>query len=248
MSQLRADWKPWPAVLVSCRADASTERDARGTPRVSRANDTCCGWSRDIPLHRVTSHKQRPASDPGSVLGADKPRPIRVPPDRVRVPVKAATWSPREKKSYGEPDSKKREAGTVPGRKRAGADLTGQFGDGVHQFSWGSGSVSGMGLPNSTATFLDVDDDVRLTQIFGETSILAAKLLDFFFHRICVFGLRPTFLGVRASREFLRLVLASNRSAATSTDLRGEAEHRPHLVWQQRPRPRSRCVVWHSAV
>jgi hypothetical protein len=50
-----------------------------------------------------------------------------------------------------------------------------------------------MGFPNSAATFfLDVDDDVRLTQIFGETGILAAKLLDFFFPRIA-FGLRPTF-------------------------------------------------------
>ena len=49
--------------------------------------------------------KQRLASDPGSVLGADEPRPIRVPPDGVRVPVKAATRSPPEKKSYGDPDS-----------------------------------------------------------------------------------------------------------------------------------------------
>jgi hypothetical protein len=39
---------------------------------------------------------------------------------------------------------------------------------------------------------LGPSDDVRLTQIFGETGILATKLLDFFFPRIA-FGLRPTF-------------------------------------------------------
>src|ERR1700681_3146393 len=49
------------------------------------------------------------------------------------------------------------------------------------------------GIPQQRSHFfLDVDDDVRLTQIFGETGILAAKLLDFFFHRIA-FGLPPTF-------------------------------------------------------
>ena len=41
--------------------------------------------------------------------------------------------------------------------------------------------------------FLDVDDDVRLTQIFGQACVLAAKLLDFFFHRIAL-GLRPALL------------------------------------------------------
>ena len=41
--------------------------------------------------------------------------------------------------------------------------------------------------------FLDVDDDVRLTQIFGQTGVLSAKFLDFFFHRVAL-GFRPTFL------------------------------------------------------
>jgi hypothetical protein len=37
---------------------------------------------------------------------------------------------------------------------------------------------------------LDVDDEVRLTQIFGEAGVLATQLLNFFFHRIAL-GLRP---------------------------------------------------------
>ena len=41
--------------------------------------------------------------------------------------------------------------------------------------------------------FLDVDDDVRLTQIFGQAGILTAKFLDFFFYRVAL-GLRPAFL------------------------------------------------------
>ncbi len=41
--------------------------------------------------------------------------------------------------------------------------------------------------------FLDVDDDVCLTQIFSQASVLSAKFLDFFFHRV-VLGLRPAFL------------------------------------------------------
>jgi hypothetical protein len=39
---------------------------------------------------------------------------------------------------------------------------------------------------------LDVDDDVGLTQIFGETCILTAKFLDFLIHRITL-GLWPAF-------------------------------------------------------
>src|ERR1700687_6342486 len=41
--------------------------------------------------------------------------------------------------------------------------------------------------------FLELDDDVRLTQIFGQASVLSAKFLDFFFHRVAL-GLRPAFL------------------------------------------------------
>src|SRR5207245_7724189 len=104
-------------VLVSCRADVSTDRDVRGTPRASRANDTCCGWSRDIPLHRATSHKQRLASDPESVLRADETRPFRVPPGGVRVAAQAAARSPPEKKSCRDLDSTKGEAYTGPGKQ-----------------------------------------------------------------------------------------------------------------------------------
>ena len=41
--------------------------------------------------------------------------------------------------------------------------------------------------------FLDVDDDVRLTQIFGQAGVLSAEFLDFFFHGVAL-GLRPAFL------------------------------------------------------
>ena len=38
--------------------------------------------------------------------------------------------------------------------------------------------------------FLDMDDDVRLTQIFGQTCVLAAQLLVLLIHRMAL-GLRP---------------------------------------------------------
>ena len=41
--------------------------------------------------------------------------------------------------------------------------------------------------------FLDVDDDVRLTQIFGQTCILAAKLLVLLLQRMAL-GLWPALL------------------------------------------------------
>jgi hypothetical protein len=41
--------------------------------------------------------------------------------------------------------------------------------------------------------FLNVDDDMRLPQIFTQAGILTAKLLIFFFQWIAL-GLRPTFL------------------------------------------------------
>ena len=59
-------------------------------------------------------------------------------------------------------------------------------------------------------------------------------------------GLRLDFGHVSAESEphgFHRHARASNRSAATSTDLRDGAERRRHRVWQQQPRPRARCVV-----
>jgi len=40
---------------------------------------------------------------------------------------------------------------------------------------------------------LNIDDDVRLTQIFGQARILAEKFLDFLFHGIAL-GLRPALL------------------------------------------------------
>jgi hypothetical protein len=39
---------------------------------------------------------------------------------------------------------------------------------------------------------LDVDDDMSLTQIFGETTVLATKLLDFVFQGIAL-GFRAAF-------------------------------------------------------
>ena len=39
---------------------------------------------------------------------------------------------------------------------------------------------------------MDIDDDVRLAQIFGEARVLTAQLLDFLVHRMAL-GLRPAF-------------------------------------------------------
>jgi len=47
--------------------------------------------------------------------------------------------------------------------------------------------------PTAQPLFLYVDDEVSLTQIFGQTRILTAQLLIFFFHRITP-GLRPALL------------------------------------------------------
>ncbi len=41
--------------------------------------------------------------------------------------------------------------------------------------------------------FLNIDDDVRFTQIFGQTCVLAAQLLVFLFQRIAL-GLRSALL------------------------------------------------------
>jgi len=70
-----------------------------------------------------------------------------------------------------------------------------------------------------------------------ETGILAAELLEILPPSDCVW----TSVHVSAEsepREFHRLALASNRSAARSTDLRGEAERRRHQVRQQQSQPR----------
>src|SRR2546423_349030 len=48
--------------------------------------------------------------------------------------------------------------------------------------------------------FLNIDDDVRLTQIFGQARILAEKFLDFLFQGI-VLGLRPALLRSQGLRD-----------------------------------------------
>src|SRR5439155_19874918 len=105
----RADWEWSPAVLAFCRADEAIDRGARGTRHAVPVSDTSFESNIDILLHRATSHKQRLASDLGSVLRANETRPPRVPPGGVHVPAKAATRSPQEKGSYVDPGSKKRE-------------------------------------------------------------------------------------------------------------------------------------------
>jgi len=61
--------------------------------------------------------------------------------------------------------------------------------------------------------FLDVDDDVRLTQIFGQTCILAAQLLVLLIQRMAL-GLRAARLRVSASR----MPLARSRRQVASSD------------------------------
>src|ERR1700751_5251812 len=112
------DWSRWPGARASGRPDASTDRGAREPRRARRARDTWCESSSDTRLHRATSHKQRLENDPGNVLRVDEPEPHPVPPGGVRVPAKALTRSPSEKKSYGHPGSKMREAYTELGKQR----------------------------------------------------------------------------------------------------------------------------------
>ena len=48
--------------------------------------------------------------------------------------------------------------------------------------------------------FLNVDDEVGLTQIFGQACILTAKHLIFFLQRVAL-GLRPTFLRSQSLKD-----------------------------------------------
>src|SRR5438876_8068123 len=138
------------------------------------------------------SHKQRLENDPGNVLRVDEPGPHPVPPGGVRVPAKAATRSPPGKKSYGHPGSKMREAYTELGKQRWCRRRS------LARRQQPSGFLLRVRLRNRMTQqrshfFLDVDDDVRLTQIFGETCVLSLKLQVFFFQRISL-GLRPAYL------------------------------------------------------
>src|SRR5438477_4145533 len=86
--------------------------------------------------------------------------------------------------------------------------------------------------------FLDVDDDVRLTQIFGQAGVLSAKFLDFFFHRLrldCDPG--------SELRGFPGPALAASKSAETSTDLRGgEGRQGPRVVAATSASCKMRCL------
>ena len=101
--------------------------------------------------YRATSHKQRLASDPGIVLRADAPRPFRVPPDQEREAVQIAAWISRGRSTHAFAivGSARRKQRTASGARAHGG---GQFGDGGHQ-EFSSGSCSGIGRPNSAATF-----------------------------------------------------------------------------------------------
>src|SRR4029077_17184397 len=157
-----------------------------------RVSDTWFEWNSDIPLHRATSHRQRLASDPGSVRREDAPGPFRVLPAAVRVPAKVATRAPPGKKRHVLPGNRKHEARAEWGKPRWCP----------HPPPVRSRQPLGFLLwvlirnripQQRSHFFLDVDDDVRLTQIFGQAGVLTAQFLDFFFHRVAL-GLRPAFL------------------------------------------------------
>ena len=78
-------------------------------------------------------------------------------------------------------------------------------------------------------------------QIFGETSILAAKLLDFFFHRII--RLRPTFPRSQSLANSIGSFSPPIGQQRRVQTFAAKQSTDPTLVWRQRPRPRSRCVV-----
>jgi len=78
-----------------------------------------------------SSHKQRLASDPGSVRHAAVPGPFRVPPEQEHLAEKAASWSPRGSWTHAVCGSEKRGAQTTHGKQRA-CHGGGQFGDRVH--------------------------------------------------------------------------------------------------------------------
>src|SRR5438034_10557217 len=65
--------------------------------------------------------------------------------------------------------------------------------------------------------FLDVDDDMRLTQIFGQAGVLSAKFLDFFFHGVAL----PARVSVESEpRGFHGHVLSARRRAETRVNIR----------------------------
>src|SRR5256884_887295 len=79
--------------------------------------------------------------------------------------------------------------------------------------------------------FLDVDDDVRLTQIFGQASVLSAKSLDFFFHRVAL-GLRPAFLWGQSLEDSLGPFSppVGQQRRVRSEEHTSELQSRLHLV------------------
>jgi len=107
-----------------------------------------------------------------------------------------------------------------------------------------SGSLIGIGFPNSAATFfLDVENDVRLTQIFGSRGVLAAPFLDSFFHRVALDFGPLVFVVFQPPRGFHEPALRRHRLAEPSTDLSGGEGHQATSASSQRLRLLVRCVV-----
>ena len=77
-----------------------------------------------------------------------------VPPGGVRVPAKAVDALTSGEDSLTAIPIVRSARHTQSLASSAGADVAREFGDGAHQdFSSGSGSCSGIGFPNSAATF-----------------------------------------------------------------------------------------------
>ncbi len=90
--------------------------------------------------------------------------------------------------------------------------------------------------------FLDVDDDVRLRQIFGQAGVLSAKFLDFFFHRLRLdFG--PRFCGGQSLEDSLGALSPPVSQQRRVQDLRGGEGRQGQLTSSQRLRLLVRCVV-----
>ncbi len=105
-----------------------------------------------VALHRATSHKQRLASDPGSVLRADAPGLFPVPPGSVHVLAKAAQRSCGGKRPHDGRGSRKRATQTAHGKRRCvPTSVASSVTAAIRIRPPGPGS--GIGCPNSAATF-----------------------------------------------------------------------------------------------
>jgi len=96
---------------------------------------------------------------------------------------------------------------------------------------------------------LNIDDDVRFTQIFTQPCILAEKFLGLPLPWDCAWTFGPRFLASQGFKDSFGPALAANKSAETSTDFAAGRAPRPlRVAKQQIPRLQQDALLIFSGV